>query len=86
MTMMNLLDLVKDRVLHYVLLHVEHRQVRSSNVYVCVFYSHALEYLQSPRTETDENKFFPHGNARRLLAFLWPVVSGDTFSLLAPIL
>ena len=73
--------------LHYVLLDVEHRQGRYSNV--CVKrYIHPLEYLQSPLSEKKKKKKKnPTETPDHFWPFRWPVVGGDKFSpLLAPIL
>ena len=51
-----------------------------------MFYRHALEYMQSPRSEKTGIESFPTEPTDHFWTFLWPVVGGDTFSPLAPIL
>ena len=72
--------------LRHIPLNIYHRQVRFANVCVKkITDGHALKYLQSSRSEMGK-KGFPTETPDRFWPFLWPVVGGDTFSSLAPIL
>ena len=73
--------------LRHIPLTIYNRQVWFANVGVKKFTDgHAVNYSTSPRSDKNGKKGFPTETPDRFWPFWGPVVGGDTFSSLAPIL